>query len=424
MLEEKGIPYRADKVPMRSYGDKPEAFLRKVPSGLLPAIELDGKLYTESLVIMQLLEESFPGLPATLPPRSDAEGMQRVNVLLKLERELFSWWCTLTFRRSLGSGAENGFSECLDKVEKALSENPSSPWLVDVPYGGPSFVDFQYVSHVERMAASCVYWKGFNLRNNARWPCLENWFRAFEARPQYVATKSDYYTHCQDIPPQYGDGVGNEKGAPVAAHIDGTDGSWTLPLPPLTATSSPEPYFLPAEQTEGGAAAKTSSDGSPVGGLAAARVVDEEAARHEAALRLIGNHEAVLRFCCRGAGVVGRKRFQAPLADPYAIPSDDIAVRSGADLLLRCTVARLLDDDGGSEDKSGGGGGGASLRAADVAGLEEALSESVDGGAVARGVRASASYLRDRIGVPRDMSFPAARQLRAHLNWAMAAMKD
>lgn len=29
----------------------------------------------------------------------------------------------------------------------------------------------------------------------------------------------------------------------------------------------------------------------------------------------------------------------------------------------------------------------------------------------------SAKYMRDRIGVPRDLPYPAARQLRAHMNW-------
>ena len=29
----------------------------------------------------------------------------------------------------------------------------------------------------------------------------------------------------------------------------------------------------------------------------------------------------------------------------------------------------------------------------------------------------SAAYLRNRVGVPRDLPLPAARQLRAHLNW-------
>ena len=35
----------------------------------------------------------------------------------------------------------------------------------------------------------------------------------------------------------------------------------------------------------------------------------------------------------------------------------------------------------------------------------------------------AAEYLRDRVGVPRDMPFPAARQLRAHLNWLIDSLQ-
>jgi hypothetical protein len=37
-----------------------------------------------------------------------------------------------------------------------------------------------------------------------RWPHLERWFDAMEARPAYAGFKSDYYTHCHDLPPQLG----------------------------------------------------------------------------------------------------------------------------------------------------------------------------------------------------------------------------
>ena len=44
---------------MRSYCDKPAAFLAKVPNGLLPAMEIDGQFMTDSLPIMQALDATW-----------------------------------------------------------------------------------------------------------------------------------------------------------------------------------------------------------------------------------------------------------------------------------------------------------------------------------------------------------------------------
>ena len=46
-LEEKQVPYRIEKVTMFCYGEKEAWYKKKVPSGMLPALELDGRMITE-----------------------------------------------------------------------------------------------------------------------------------------------------------------------------------------------------------------------------------------------------------------------------------------------------------------------------------------------------------------------------------------
>lgn len=69
---------------------KPWRLILQVPSGLLPAMELDGELYTESDLIMQILEERFPERP--LMPSKGSPSYHRAQKLLRLERQLFGVW--------------------------------------------------------------------------------------------------------------------------------------------------------------------------------------------------------------------------------------------------------------------------------------------------------------------------------------------
>merc|ERR1712087_431738 len=113
---------------------------------------------TDSLPIMATLDATFSTGPQMIPPQGSAD-RDRANSLLQLERELFSWWCRLTFQpgKGLFDSHERGFLDCLAKVDGALGET-RGPWFL----GGddPSLVDLQYVSHVERMVASVAFWKG------------------------------------------------------------------------------------------------------------------------------------------------------------------------------------------------------------------------------------------------------------------------
>ena len=348
------------KINMRSYGDKPLSFLKKVPNGLLPAVEIDGRLQTESIEIMLNLERLFRDETKPMWPVDSAE-QARAARLMQLERQLFGAWCSLIFQPNFGT-ARKPFEAAMDAVDEALAE-VGGPWFL----GNISIVDLQYITHVERMAASVPYWAGFSIRGEGRWPNVEKWMDAFEDMPSYLATKSDYFTHVKDIPPQYGPGYTTDGAEKFAGIIDGTDGvSWELPLKPLSAHDV-EPISTKLDP-------------------------GDNAARLEAAYKLVANHKAVVRFALRGAGKPGPKKFQAPLADPTAIPEEKYT--SDMDAVLRRLTFLLIDGEGAPQLTS-------------QTGLDAATKFALD---------KSLEYLCQRIGVPRDMSFPAARQLRAHIN--------
>lgn len=193
-LEEKQIPYRIDKVTMFCYGKKEDWYKRKVPSGMLPALELDGRIITESDDILMALEQAFG-------PLTQSMEAPEVVPLRKLERLLFRAWCMwLCYpARSPREDQRNRaqFISIMAQVEDALGKTPG-PYFLD-EFGT---VDVIFTPYVERMNASLYYYKGYSMREEN--PRFSAWFDAMETRSTYRGTQSDFHTHAHDLPPQMG----------------------------------------------------------------------------------------------------------------------------------------------------------------------------------------------------------------------------
>ena len=175
------------------------------------------------------------------------------------------------------------------------------------------------------------------------------------------------------MPPQLGGCVSEAGSQEYQNAINGlAPGSWHIPLTPNNGGLEPDWHWAG----------------------------DEAAAKREAVERVSANHESIVTFASRGAGKEGFPRYGAPLADPNAVPNESIEVFVGD--ALRIVSQKLLGSDC---DEA-------------MLGLAAILKRE-GGGELSELVALSLAYLRDRTGVPRDMRLPAARQLRAHLNWAI-----
>jgi len=198
-LEEQQIPYRIEKVTMFCYGEKERWYKRIVPSGMLPAVELNGQVITESDDILIALEKVYGPLGL---------GMQDAAVipLRQLERLLFRAWCTWLCYPSpqrQDQRHRDQFVDVVAKVEATLSRTPGPYFLEDF-----GTADVIFTPYVERMSASLYYYKGYSLREEN--PRFSDWFDAMESRPTYRGTQSDFHTHAHDLPPQMGGCYKNE----------------------------------------------------------------------------------------------------------------------------------------------------------------------------------------------------------------------
>lgn len=232
-LEEKRVPYRIHKVTMFCYGTKEAWYKKIVPSGMLPALSLDGHIITESDDVLIALEKTF----GTVGP-----GMRDAAVLplRQLERLLFRAWCGWLCQPNGWFGQEKAgraqFVEVVAQVEQAIQQTPGPYFLEDF-----STADIILTPYVERMNASLYYYKGYSLREENA--VLSAWFDAMESRETYRGTQSDFHTHVHDLPPQMGGCYENNEAQTKQNMARVDNGPWQG----LPDVGYPEPECAKAE---------------------------------------------------------------------------------------------------------------------------------------------------------------------------------
>eukprot|EP00913_Durusdinium_trenchii_P001839 g1705.t1 len=350
LLEAKEINYTVVKEDLRAHGRKSEEFLRKVPSGSLPAIEARGRWATNSLDAMFLLEHLYPNPLKPMFP-SFSRLRLRALELLELHRALMNAWSTYMFREEWDGGGENS----------------DTRWFL--PYQHPSIVDIQYVCSMERIVASAMFFKAMDLRE--MFPRIDEWLGELEKLPWYRATKGDFYSHCMALAPRYGPAV------PVMLQRSQRIRDQLMPA------NYPLPFRFERDME-----ALLESDRT------------QRLHHVEASWALLKNRDSLVRYMCRAAGGqlglwARNRRDRSQLADPEAAVLEPLLLPLE---VLLCTVAEVTFEEAKPEEVQ--------LRLRDAAQAIPQLWPQLS---------LCLAYLRDRIGVPRDLPLPTAKLLRAYL---------
>jgi len=180
-LREKGLEIPLESVDILSGANRTPEFLKKNPLGGLPVLELDdGSHLTESLAIMQYLEELHP-----TPPMIGTSPVERARVR-ELERI-----CELGVFSSVGTVFQNShpffagrLKQSPEAAENARARFASTLKVVDARIGGRPFVAGDRPTIADCTLLAAVGFAEFT--GMALDPGLKNvtrWYEAFKQRP-------------------------------------------------------------------------------------------------------------------------------------------------------------------------------------------------------------------------------------------------
>lgn len=178
-IAEKGIEIEQVLVNIRKDEQKSEAHLERNPTGTLPVLELDdGTFLTESLTIVEYLEELYPE-----PNMIGATPIERANVR-EAERQIEHELLLRVIRIVHTTNSPLGFPANPAIAENELNHLPDALIRVDKLIGDNPFVMGQNPTIVDCTLFSALFFAELcELNISTEYKNLARWYDAFKQRP-------------------------------------------------------------------------------------------------------------------------------------------------------------------------------------------------------------------------------------------------
>ena len=181
ILEEKGVPYKVDRLHPGDLWKKPESILEKHPLGKVPYLETDEGAIYDSTVINEYLEDRFSS--PVLRPDNPA-GLARMRMLENFGDEAILVGDLPKIWMPLWSGPEKRDADAMQAGRDALRDRSFGYLEQQLEEGGYLCGEFTLADAPYMAMAMVLEVDGMSLDG---YPLLESYLERLRSRPSYKA---------------------------------------------------------------------------------------------------------------------------------------------------------------------------------------------------------------------------------------------